>query len=62
MCRSGTVATRSEPRAHDAHQAVLAGDIHDTRCLAGPLTLFRFTSRDFKKEEVTRYPDPRGTP
>lgn len=38
----------------------LPGDIHDTRCTAGPLTLFRFTSRDFKKEEVTRYPEPRG--
>jgi predicted metal-dependent enzyme (double-stranded beta helix superfamily) len=39
----------------------LPGDIHDTHCKAGPLTLLRFTSRDFKKEEVTRYPDPRGT-
>jgi hypothetical protein len=38
----------------------LPGDIHDTLCKAGPLTLFRFTSRDFKKEEVTRYSDPRG--
>ncbi len=38
----------------------LPGDIHDTRCTAGPLTLFRFTSRDFKKEEVTRYPEPRS--
>ena len=37
----------------------LPGDIHDTRCTAGPLTLLRFTSRDFKKEEVTRYPEPR---
>ena len=36
----------------------LPGDIHDTRCMAGPLTLFRFTSRDFKKEDVTRYPEP----
>ncbi len=36
----------------------LPGDIHDTRCVAGPLTLFRFTSRDLKKEEVTRYPEP----
>jgi hypothetical protein len=36
----------------------LPGDIHDTRCTAGPLTLLRFTSRDFKKEEVTRYPAP----
>jgi len=36
----------------------LPGDIHDTRCTAGPLSLFRFTSRDFKKEEMTRYPEP----
>lgn len=36
----------------------LPGDIHDTRCTTGPLTLFRFTSRDFKREEVTRYPEP----
>ena len=36
----------------------LPGDIHDTRCVAGPLTLFRLTSRDLKKEEVTRYPEP----
>jgi hypothetical protein len=36
----------------------LQGDIHDTLCKAGPLTLFRFTSRDFKNEEVTRYPAP----
>jgi len=36
----------------------LPGDIHDTRCITGPLTLFRFTSRDLKKEELTRYPEP----
>lgn len=36
----------------------LPGDIHDTRCTAGPLTLFRLTSRDLKMEEVTRYPEP----
>jgi hypothetical protein len=36
----------------------LPGDIHDTRCTSGPLTLFRFTSRDFKREDVTRYPEP----
>ncbi|MBL8744049.1 MAG: hypothetical protein JNK04_23240 [Myxococcales bacterium] len=36
----------------------LPGDIHDTLCTAGPLTLLRFTSRDLKKEEVTRYPEP----
>jgi hypothetical protein len=38
----------------------LPGDIHDTRCLAGPSLLFRFTDRDLKKEDreahqVTRY-------
>lgn len=39
----------------------LPGDIHDTRCTAGPLTLLRLTSRDFKKEDLTRYPEPRGS-
>ena len=33
----------------------LPGDIHDTRCAEGPLLLFRFTSCDLKKENVTRY-------
>lgn len=33
----------------------LPGDIHDTRCTAGPLLLFRLTSTDLKKENVTRY-------
>lgn len=38
----------------------LPGDIHDTRCVAGPSLLFRFTDRDLKKEDreahrVTRY-------
>jgi hypothetical protein len=33
----------------------LPGDIHDTRCTAGPLLLFRFTSCDLKKEDVKRY-------
>lgn len=33
----------------------LPGDIHDTRCTAGPLLLYRFTSCDLKKEIVTRY-------
>lgn len=44
-------------RAGDV-RVFLPGDIHDTRCTTGPLTLFRFTSRDFKKEEVTRYAEP----
>lgn len=33
----------------------LPGDIHDTRCTAGPLLLYRFTSCDLKTENVTRY-------
>ena len=33
----------------------LPGDIHDTRCAKGPLLLYRFTSSDLKKENVTRY-------
>jgi hypothetical protein len=39
----------------------LPGDIHDTRSTAGPVTLFRFTERDLKKEEqVTRYVERDG--
>lgn len=44
-------------RAGDV-RVFLPGDVHDTRCTTGPLTLFRLTSRDFKKEDVTRYPEP----
>ena len=46
-------------RRNEVRQLVLSspvpGDIHDTRCTAGPLLLFRLTSRDLKKEKVTRY-------
>jgi predicted metal-dependent enzyme (double-stranded beta helix superfamily) len=38
----------------------LPGDIHDTRCTAGPLLLYRFTSCDLKKETVTRYAQRNG--
>jgi hypothetical protein len=43
----------------------LPGDIHDTRCIAGPALLFRFTERDLKKEDkeehrVTRYVQREG--
>lgn len=43
----------------------LPGDIHDTRCVAGPALLFRFTDRDLKHEErvaqrVTRYVERNG--
>ena len=38
----------------------LPGDIHDTRCTAGPLLLYRFTSCDLKKENVTRYAQRNG--
>lgn len=46
-------------RAGEA-RVYLPGDIHDTRCSAGPSLLFRFTDRDLKKEDqeahrVTRY-------
>ena len=46
-------------------QVYLPGDIHDTRCIAGPALLFRFTERDLKKEDqeehrVTRYVERGG--
>jgi len=46
-------------RAGEA-RAYLPGDIHDTRCLAGPSLLFRLSDRDLKREDreahrVTRY-------
>jgi predicted metal-dependent enzyme (double-stranded beta helix superfamily) len=41
-------------------QVYLPGDIHDTRCAAGPLLLYRFTSCDLKKENVTRYAQRNG--
>jgi hypothetical protein len=43
---------------HGDVRVFLPGDVHDTRCTAGPLTLLRFTSRDFTQEELTRYPSP----
>ena len=46
-------------------QVYLPGDIHDTRCMAGPALLFRFTERDLTKEDkeerrVTRYTERNG--
>lgn len=46
-------------------QVYFPGDIHDTRCVAGPALLFRFTDRDLKKEDkedhrVTRYVERNG--
>jgi hypothetical protein len=43
----------------------LLGDIHDTRCVSGPSTLFRFTERDLHQDDkeghkVTRYVDKNG--
>jgi len=38
----------------------LPGDIHDTRCTAGPLLLYRLTSTDLRKERVTRYAQRNG--
>jgi hypothetical protein len=45
--------------------AYLPGDIHDTRCLAGPALLLRFAERDLKREDqeehrVTRYVERDG--
>ncbi|WP_437298206.1 hypothetical protein [Sorangium sp. So ce426] len=46
-------------------QLFLPGDIHDTRCVAGPALLFRFTERDLRQEDqvarrVTRYVERNG--
>jgi hypothetical protein len=46
-------------------RAYLPGDIHDTRCTAGPVLYYRFTDRDLRKEEreghsITRYVDRDG--
>jgi len=43
----------------------LPGDIHDTRCTAGPVLYYRFTDRDLKKDEreghpITRYVERNG--
>jgi hypothetical protein len=43
----------------------LPGDIHDTRCTAGPVLYYRFTDRDLKREEgeghpITRYIEQDG--
>jgi hypothetical protein len=43
----------------------LPGDIHDTRCVAGPSMLFRFTERDLHQDDknghkVTRYVENNG--
>jgi predicted metal-dependent enzyme (double-stranded beta helix superfamily) len=38
----------------------LPGDIHDTQCTNGALLLFRLTSCDLKKENVTRYAQRNG--
>ncbi|MDR7230299.1 hypothetical protein J2X45_001380 [Caulobacter sp. BE264] len=45
--------------------AYLPGDVHDTRCVAGPALLFRFTERDLTKEDkeegrVTRFVERDG--
>jgi predicted metal-dependent enzyme (double-stranded beta helix superfamily) len=52
--RDSTVVRPGEIRVY------LPGDIHDTRCTAGPLLLYRFTSCDLKKENVTRYAQRNG--
>lgn len=54
----------SRLRAGEA-QLFLPGDIHDTRCVAGPTLMFRFTERDLKQEDqvagrLTRYVERDG--
>lgn len=47
-------------RAGDV-QVYLPGDIHDTRCVAGPAIQFRFTAKDLRLEtNMTRYIDVAG--
>jgi hypothetical protein len=48
-----------------AAMTYLPGDIHDTRCMAGPALLFRFTERDLHVEDrqegrITRYAERDG--
>lgn len=55
----------AEPICAGQVRVFLPGDIHDTRCIAGPATLLRFTDRDLKKEDkeegkVTRYVEQDG--
>lgn len=57
--RDSTVICAGQTRLY------LPGDIHDTRCVAGPALLFRFTERDLKKEDrearrLTRYVEQAG--
>lgn len=59
------VQRNSTPVRPGETQVYLPGDIHDTRCMAGPALLFRFTERDLKKEDkeehrVTRYAERDG--
>ena len=56
---------RGSTRVHAGQvQVYLPGDIHDTRCIAGPALLYRFTERDLKKEDsahkLTRYIERNG--
>lgn len=51
-------------RAGDV-RVYLPGDIHDTRCVAGPALQFRFTERDLRHEDqvehrITRYAEQGG--
>ena len=48
-----------------ASRVFLPGDIHDIRCIAGPVLYYRFTDRDLRQEEreghpVTRYVERDG--
>lgn len=41
--------------SHGQARVYLPGDIHDTRCVAGPALLFRFTAMDLKHEDLIEH-------
>ncbi len=63
--RVGLVRRESYRHRAGETRVYLPGDIHDTRCTAGPALYYRFTDRDLKKEEneghrITRFVEQDG--
>lgn len=59
------VLRHTEVLSEGEARAYLPGDVHDTRCIAGPALLFRFTERDLRHEDqvehrVTRFGGEEG--
>ena len=63
--KGSVVLYRKKTGAAPLDKVYLPGDIHDTRCMAGPALLYRFTERDLKKDEdhhrITRYVERNGS-